>query len=161
MKVGILSDSHDHLKNLEAAVALLVRNGCGLLIHLGDFARPSVLPLLARPGLRVEAVYGNCDRDREILSEVWRDHLAPLGGRLLPGPRKIELDGRRILLMHEPPTAEEEARRGTYDLVLHGHTHVARNETRGATTLCNPGAVVVRATNVAIYDTAAHAILTS
>ena len=161
-KIGILSDSHDHLDNLAAAVGFLSRNGCDLLLHLGDFVSSSTLPVLAKPGLRVEAVFGNCDADRAFLAENWIRHLTPLGGRLAGGPRTLEVEGRKILLMHEPATAESAADGGAYDLVLHGHTHDARCDRRGPggrTLLVNPGEVFGnrrKRRSVAIYDTVAH-----
>ncbi len=45
MRVGIVSDTHDDLAAVEAAVALFDREGVDAVVHCGDFVAPfSVTP---------------------------------------------------------------------------------------------------------------------
>ena len=36
MKIAVMSDSHDHLENIEKTVALAAEKGADILIHCGD-----------------------------------------------------------------------------------------------------------------------------
>ena len=42
MKVGIMSDSHDHLINIRKAVEIFNEAGVGFILHAGDFVAPFV-----------------------------------------------------------------------------------------------------------------------
>ncbi|MCS7217304.1 MAG: metallophosphoesterase [Candidatus Bipolaricaulota bacterium] len=133
MRIGVVSDSHDHLANLRRALALLRERGAELVLHAGDFVSPFVAEPFREAGLRVVGVFGNNDGDRLHL----RERFAGVG-ELHVGPHELELGGRRILLMHEPRALEALAASGKYDLVVYGHTH--RAEVReGRPLVLNPG----------------------
>ena len=51
MKVCILSDSHDHIPLLDAAVADARAAGAEAVIHAGDLVAPSTLRCLEKYGL--------------------------------------------------------------------------------------------------------------
>ena len=57
---------------------------------------------------------------------------------------------------HYPPIAHDQARSGQYDLVCHGHDHIAHVEQMDRTLLINPGEVMGRLgkSTYALYDTA-------
>ncbi|MGB7629598.1 MAG: metallophosphoesterase family protein [Candidatus Deferrimicrobium sp.] len=55
MKVGILSDTHDHRGAAEGALLLFRAEGVGMVFHLGDVYSPAVLagygdPAIPLPG---------------------------------------------------------------------------------------------------------------
>ena len=84
------------------------------------FARKESWMSCARSGPPVTVVRGNCDSNIE-----W-----PLIVDLVRG-------GLRFRLQHIPPERPPE----NVDVVLHGHTHVPRNEKRGNVLFLNPGCV--------------------
>jgi putative phosphoesterase len=43
MRIGILSDTHDHLKRTARAVAMLKAEGAEALIHCGDLTTPDIV----------------------------------------------------------------------------------------------------------------------
>ncbi len=141
MKIGVLSDTHDHLVNIKQAVDIFKREGIEFLIHAGDFCSPFVFKELDK--LRPEcgkayAVFGNNDGDKVLLTRN-------AGGfcSIQPGILKINIDNRAIVVMHYPDIADELYRSGEFDLVIYGHTHKRRLDTftKGSRTITilNPG----------------------
>ena len=61
MKIGIISDTHDNLRNLEAALELLRAEGVTKVLHCGDVCGPGIIQTLA--GFDVWVAQGNMDRD--------------------------------------------------------------------------------------------------
>lgn len=154
MRIGVLSDTHDNLANIRKAVEIFSKNGVEAVLHGGDFCSPFTLALfrpLAEAGVAMEAVFGNNDGDKVLLTR--RGEGTWTFGE---GARVLELAGKRIVLMHYPDLAEDLFRLGSFDLVIHGHNHKARVE-GGARKLLNPGTcsgyLAERAT-VALVDTA-------
>lgn len=130
MKIGVLSDSHDHLDNLRKAMAAFKKAGVKKVIHAGDFVAPFTLPVLGEAGCPVVGVFGNNDGERVGLSRGF----ARLG-ELHERPHELEIEGRRVIVLHEPVALPELA--AAFDLVIYGHTHkidVRQN-------LLNPGEV--------------------
>lgn len=133
MKIGIVSDTHDNLRNLERALGLLRERGVSLVLHAGDFVSPFTAEPFRKANLRVVGVFGNNDGDKLYLQKQFAEV-----GELHFGPHELELGGRKILLMHEPRALEALAASGRYDLVVYGHTH--RPEVReGPSRVVNPG----------------------
>lgn len=134
MKLGVLSDSHDHLEHVRRAVGAFQARGVTALVHAGDFVAPFTIPLLGLPGVPVFGVFGNNDGERLGLAA----RFAEIGGSLAERPREIELDGKKILILHEPFGLPGLVASGTWSLVVYGHTH--RVDLRpGPTMILNPG----------------------
>ena len=133
MKVGILSDSHDHRGAAAGALLLFRAEGVGMVLHLGDVCSPAVLAGYADPALSLCGVFGNCDSDRDGLQEA-------TGGAFRQGPRIETVDGRTILLGHSYDQLQGElSGHGRFDLVLFGHTHRPLTMRVGKALVLNPG----------------------
>ena len=133
MKVGILSDSHDHRAAAEGALLLFRAEGVGMMFHLGDVCSPDVLAGYRDPAIPLRGVFGNNDYDRDGLQEA-------TGGAFRPGPRIEAVDGRMILLAHSYDQLQRElSGRGRFDLVLFGHTHRPLTMRVGKALVVNPG----------------------
>ena len=65
MKVGLISDTHNHLRETRKAIGLLLARGAGHLVHCGD-AGEDVVDLISAAcqerGIRAHLAIGNCDR---------------------------------------------------------------------------------------------------
>jgi putative phosphoesterase len=136
MILGVMSDSHDHLTNIDRTVEAFTQRKIGALIHGGDLCSPFVFRQLERlRGLcpRMYAVFGNNDGDRVLLVEKGRGFCTFRDGALT-----LELEGRRIAVMHYPDVAESLHRSGDFDLVIFGHSHEVRVE-GSERILLNPG----------------------
>jgi uncharacterized protein len=150
--IGILSDSHDNVTSLRAAVRLFKNAGCELVIHAGDFVAPFAARELAALSLPVRAVFGNCDGEKAGLTEA----LEPFG-LIQKAPLVFEAGGRRILITHLNRPVEEFAAKQSYDLVVFGHTHKPEVRRVGRTLLINPGETggwVTGKSTVAFYNPA-------
>lgn len=138
MKIGILSDTHNHQKNLQAALELFRQQGIELLIHCGDLTSPETA--LELEGFQVICTLGNGDiasgEIRQILMEQDPRNYA---GMVYRG----EIDGARIAVTHGHLSGQVEAlvRSGQHDFVFKGHSHMRQDQTSGNTRLINPGAL--------------------
>jgi uncharacterized protein len=153
MRIGVLSDSHDHLVNLRKAVEIFSKNGVEAIIHGGDFCSPFTLaefkPLADR-GLKMYAVFGNNDGDRVMLAKRGGDFCS-----FVDGARVLTLADRKIVVIHYPDLADELYRGAAFDLVIYGHNHKPRVEGT-AKKLLNPGTCsgyLAEAATVALVDT--------
>jgi len=133
MKIGVLSDSHDNVPKVEAAVALFTEAGVELAIHAGDFVSPFAVAPLAHLDRRVVAVFGNNDGERVVLAKKFETL-----GEVHPNVAEVEVGGRKIAVTHYPEIAEPLARAGDHDLVVYGHTHEI-DLRREKSLLLNPG----------------------
>lgn len=133
-RIGILSDSHDHLDNLEQAVDLLVNKQVDAWVHLGDLIAPFVSQPLARLPRSRQLIFGNNDGEVRLLTQVF-------GADIEPGPKALDWGGRSWLLMHEPYALEAAIAAQTYDFVLYGHTHQVDLRQEGRTVVVNPGEI--------------------
>lgn len=119
--VGIISDTHGRLK----PAVLEALAGVDHIIHAGDIGLPQIL-LELEALAPVTAVLGN------------NDHFTDFG----PGvdeEARLSLGGVDIFVTHYPKIAEKAAASGKYGLVVHGHSHVPRDEMVGECRIINPG----------------------
>jgi len=115
-KIFVIADTHDKLPGVVVELA----KDADEIWHLGDVCNETILDELRSIGPRVTVVRGNCDYNSE-----W-----PLVVNLKRG-------GLRFRLQHIPPERPPQ----DIDVVLHGHTHVPRNQRRGNVLFLNPGCV--------------------
>lgn len=116
LRILVLADTHNHLpEKLDTLAA-----GVDEIWHLGDLCAPALLLPLESVGPPVSLVRGNCDTNFE-----W------------PLSLDLRRNGLRFRLVHIPP----ERTPNDIDVLLHGHTHVPRNERRDGVLFLNPGCV--------------------
>jgi putative phosphoesterase len=117
MRIAVLSDTHDRYPaDLPGRLA-----AADEIWHLGDVCEPEVLVEFEQLGKPLHVVLGNNEAHN-----LW------------PLELELEREGWRFFLTHIPP---RRAPPGVH-AVLHGHTHVPRDETdpRGVRWL-NPGCI--------------------
>jgi putative phosphoesterase len=116
LQIFVLADTHDRLPaNIES-----LATGADEIWHLGDVCDPGILQAIETFGPPVTIVRGNCDGQPE-----W------------PLVVDLKRNGIRFRLVHIPP---DHAPAGV-DVVLHGHTHVPRDERVAGVRFLNPGCV--------------------
>ncbi len=138
MKIGVLSDSHENVGNLEIALAAYRGEGIIQVIHCGDMTTAATAHSL--DGFEVVYVDGNMDQG---LPDIYRT-LRDLNSHsvVLPTYEGV-LEGVSIGVTHGDN--ENELRRlidsGMHQYVFHGHTHRRRDDMQGTTRIYNPGAL--------------------
>jgi putative phosphoesterase len=116
LRIFVLADTHNRLPESVTEMA----QDADEIWHLGDVCAETILDELRTIGPPVTVVRGNCDSNFE-----W-----PLVLDLARG-------GLRFRLQHiSPDTPPDDV-----DVLLHGHTHVPRNERLGRVLFLNPGCV--------------------
>jgi hypothetical protein len=158
MRIGVLSDTHDNLGNIRAAVQVFAKNGVEALIHGGDFCSPFTLAEfgpLAERGIKMHAVFGNNDGDRLLLARRGADFCSFADDALI-----LTLGEKKIVVMHYPELGEALFRLGEYDLVIYGHNHKVRVE-GVEKKLLNPGTAsgyMAEAATIALVETRTMAV---
>jgi len=137
MLIAIVSDSHDHIPNLQRAVSLANREGAELLIHCGDLISPFMLTYLHAFQGPVHLIYGNNAGDQHLISSRCATTFDNIQHHGFHGT--IVTDSLRIAFNHYPELARELAISGAYDLVCYGHDHIFSAEQHGDCLLINPG----------------------
>ncbi|WP_322800426.1 metallophosphoesterase [Thermoflexus sp.] len=137
MRIGILSDTHDHIENTRRALELLRQEQVERLFHCGDVTSPEVVSLFE--GWDVLFVRGNLDRLNALEPAVVALGRQPFLGDEL----STTVAGRRILILHGDDTERlnQAIASGEFDYIFHGHTHRRRDERIGRTRIINPGAL--------------------
>jgi putative phosphoesterase len=152
MRIGVLSDIHDNIWNLERALARL--EGTDVLLCCGDLCAPFSLKQIqdAFPG-PIHVVLGNNDGDPLLLAQIASQRQ---GVTLYQPLVELELDGKKIAVAHYPQIGRALAGSGQYDAVFSGHTHRSRMQQLSATLWANPGEVMGRfgEPSFGVYDTA-------
>jgi putative phosphoesterase len=144
MKICILSDSHDHIPLLEAAVKAAKGEGVEAVLHCGDVVAPSTLHCLDKFNLPVHVIHGNNTGDLYTLGQLASRDENNIHYHGMDAA--VELAGRNIFLVHYPHYARAMAATGDWDLVCCGHSHrisIERIENiKGSVThLVNPGTI--------------------
>ena len=155
MRIGIISDIHDNLDNLERVLTALQTERPDCLLCLGDVTTPETLDVVlkALPGIPLHAVAGNMDNANEIKSFI--DTKGAMGYHYHHLTGTLSLDSKRIAFTHKPRDAEVLLQED-FDIICYGHTHEPRLLTKEDTLLVNPGDIQGRfgeSPGYAVYDT--------
>lgn len=147
MRIAFISDIHDHVWNLRAALHAIVEQGIDHLICCGDLCSPFVLNLIASQYRGpIIAVMGNNEGDWRTMSGI-----ALQQNQQRPTNRKVQLAGqyftttlagKRIAVNHYPEIARDIADSKQYDLVAFGHNHLYELKLEGTKLLLNPGTLM-------------------
>ncbi|MCK4809694.1 MAG: metallophosphoesterase [Candidatus Omnitrophica bacterium] len=125
MRIGIISDTHDHLLKIKHAVEIFNEHKIGYLLHAGDYIAPFSLNPLNDLICDWRGVFGNNDGEREGL-------IKKSAGKIENPPLFLEFAKKRIAVMHEFKDVGA-------DVVIYGHTHKPRIEENNGKLLINPG----------------------
>lgn len=131
-KLGILSDTHDQLDRIRAALVLLESRGAEGLLHLGDIVSPFALKAVLKFNGPLYMIFGNNDGEKKGLRAIFPE--------IKDGPHVFELEGRKLGVAHSVEEIPAEYRT-TCDGIFYGHSHAKVHKPRqGAQPLeLNPG----------------------
>ena len=104
--------------------ALDTLRGSDHIIHAGDIGAPEILEKLATIA-PVTAIRGNVDR------AAW--------ARKLAETEVVELDGISIYVLHDLAALDLKPEAAGFKVVISGHSHVPKQETKNGVLYLNPG----------------------
>ena len=120
IQIGVISDTHGLLRP-EAVAAL---RGSERIIHAGDVGSPEILTALA--GIApLTAIRGNIDKS------AW--------ARKLPATEVVEVGRTSIYVIHDLGQLDLKPEAAGFKVVIYGHSHVPKVETRDGVLYFNPG----------------------
>lgn len=117
LRIAVIADTHNRFPESVAEAI----SAADEIWHLGDVCREGTLELVRRLGPPVTVVKGNND-----FFQPW------------PMEELLEHHGVTCRLIHIPPRP---TKLGTIRLLLHGHTHVPRDEVVDGVRILNPGSI--------------------
>jgi uncharacterized protein len=132
MRIGVVSDTHNHLPNVRRIVELLNAARVERVVHTGDITQAKTLEVLAGLSAPLHGVFGNNDLERDSLERAIARH----GFQFSDGLLRTEWGGRRIGVVHDP---RELATAGDLEVALHGHTHRLELRRGAGRLVFNPG----------------------
>ena len=120
MNIGVISDTHALLRP-EALVAL---RGSDHIIHAGDVGDPEIIEKL-QVLAPVTAVRGNVDKG------AWASKL--------PETETVEVGDICIYVVHDLAKLDVKPEAAGFNVVIYGHSHIPKQETRNGVLYFNPG----------------------
>lgn len=155
MLIGLIADTHDNLPMVDKAVEKLNEKEVELVLHAGDYIAPFVIPKFKRLKAKLIGVFGNNDGDREFLTKRFHEHE---GLEMRGNFAEILVEDFRIALLHghEEELLNALINSGSFDIVVHGHTHKALVHQKGKTLVVNPGETcgyLSGRSTIALFDT--------
>jgi putative phosphoesterase len=156
MKLGIISDTHDNIKNFLKAIEIFNKNKVEYVIHCGDWVSPFMLDVCDNLKCDILSVFGNNEGD------IFRLLTKTSKAKFFNKSFVKTFDNKKIAVYHgdSKPLLAGLIDSQKYDVVLSGHTHISVIETIGKTLHINPGTCSDYANSkiedkpsIAIYDT--------
>jgi putative phosphoesterase len=136
MQIGVVSDTHNNLKNIDKIITIFNEKNISLVIHTGDIANAKSLEKFSKLQGKLIGVYGNNDRNEEGIKKIADiNHFS-----FKEPPKVVTLCHKNVAVFHEPDLIDDFLRQNNNtDVVIHGHTHRYRNETKNGVLFFNPG----------------------
>ena len=154
MKIGIISDIHDNIWKLDAALEALTN--VDVVLCCGDLCSPFIVPRLGEGfGGDIHIVFGNNDGDLfRISRQAEKFPNIHLHGEYV----SLEIGGQSFAMTHFDNIARELAAGQRFDVVCFGHNHRFEVRREGETLLINPGEIMgglslEQVSSLVIYDT--------
>jgi putative phosphoesterase len=116
--VGVISDTH----GLVRPEAMAVLQSCDTIVHAGDIGSPEVLEEL-RQIAPLRAIRGNVD--------LWATDM--------PDTDIVEIDGRRLYILHDVNALSVDPVSERIDVVISGHSHKPKISEHNGVLYLNPG----------------------
>ncbi len=135
MRIGIMSDSHDHIENINKGIEIFKNKKVDYVLHLGDYVNPN--SVRACRGIKIIGIFGNNDGDKFRLISAFND----VGGEIKGEFYEFKEDNLKFACYHGTEWQLKNAlvESGRYDVVLYGHTHKCESMKIGDTLVLNPG----------------------
>ncbi len=143
MKVGIISDTHDDVENVQESIQIFNNNNVDYVFHAGDYIFPGIIKEFTNLNAKLIGVLGNNDGEKNGILKSFIDINGELKGEL----GEVEVDGLRFGMYHgtDRELKQNIASSRKYDILIYGHTHKREPQDSGMisnnknTFILNPG----------------------
>lgn len=156
MRIAIISDIHDHIKNLRAALAKI--QAADVLICCGDLCSPFIIKEFGEgfQNKDIHIVFGNNDGDLFRITNKASEYAnIYLHGEFC----ELNLGGKKFGISHFDNIGRAMAESEVYDVICFGHNHQFEISKNNDTLIINPGEIMGELSGdatFAIYDTDKH-----
>ena len=149
-----MSDTHDNLGMIEAAVNKLNELNVELVYHAGDYIAPFVDSRLRNLKAPLIGVLGNNDGSKSLLKKKFAQFGADIRGRFAFDI----IDGLTIAVAHgdNRELMRDLLELQNHDILITGHTHEAKIYRKGQMLVINPGetcGLLTGKATIAVLDT--------
>ena len=103
MLIGVVSDTHNNLKNIDQIISLFNDKEIKLVIHTGDITNANSLDKFSKLNANLIGVYGNNDRSEAGLENVANKN----NFQFQEPPKLLTLFKRNIAIFHEPDSIDD------------------------------------------------------
>jgi len=100
------------------AVELFNNEEVDLILHAGDFISPITAKEFKSLKAKLIGVFGDNDAQKLLLQRRFQDI-----GEFYEDYHELEIEGKKVVLMHQPKFLEILIASGKYDLIIYGDTH--------------------------------------
>lgn len=114
--VGIMSDSHDNMPAIRAAVELFNQRQVDLVIHAGDLVAPFTAREIKKLTCPYKIIFGNNDGEILGLAKIYE-------GNIYRPPYQLTINNKRVLVLHDPVLIPALKHTSSFDLIIYGHDH--------------------------------------
>jgi len=161
MKIGIISCTHDQIPAIKKVVKFFMKQNIDFLIHGGDWVSAFTLVYYKDLKCPIKGVWGNNIGDIRFKRVIKK---FKLDLKIYHPFFSIKLGGKTIVVYHEAGDldnkANKEIKKLKPDVIISGHDHKAKIETKNGVLFINPGTLVSETfpwlktkPSVALYDT--------
>ena len=134
MRIGVVSDTHNNLKNCQKIVELFNEANVERVVHTGDITQAKTLEVFSHLDAPMWGVFGNNDQERDALVSA----ITHFGFEFINPPLTLHWAEKRMVVVHDPLELAL-VNPEDYDVILHGHTHRQTIEFEGDRLTFNPG----------------------
>jgi uncharacterized protein len=121
LKIGIISDTHDDIENVQEAINIFNKNEVNLVIHAGDYISPGVIQEFQKLRSKLIGVLGNNDSEKNEILKYFLEINGDLKGEL----GELEIEKLRIGIYHgtDETIKKHIIDSKKYNIIICGHTH--------------------------------------
>ena len=135
MKIGVLSDIHDNIDNLNVAVEILKKRGIEVVFVLGDLICPNVAKILG-DNFSGYCIRGNNDGDIVGIQTKLGKNI-----KFFPNTYAIvEFENKSFFMTHYDDLAST-VNPSHFDFVFYGHNHTKFSKNINDCLILNPGEI--------------------
>ena len=117
-KIGIMSDSHDNMPAIRAAVELFNNEKVDLTLHAGDLVAPFTAREIKKLHCPYKIILGNNDGEILGLYKIFESNV-------YQPPFELKANNKLILVLHDPVLLKALTASEKYDVIIYGHDHQA------------------------------------